>query len=230
VGLLGGVLEAVLWDMDGVIVDTEPFHWEAWRRMGREEGFSMTYPDFQRTFGRRNVELLREFLDPGVPDQRVRDLGDRKEALYRQLARGDVKPLPGAMALLQALHRAGCWQAVASSAPQANVDLILAELNIRDYFGAVLSARDVERGKPDPQVFLRAAERLGADPAHCVVIEDAVTGVEAAKRAGMACLAVTTTHPAEALAAADRVVTSLEVLTYGDLQRLVRMKRLGGDR
>ena len=208
---------AVLWDMDGVLVDTEPFHWEAWRRLSREAGFPMSYEDFRRTFGWRNEEILRELIGPNISDQRVAELGDRKEELYRDAVRGNVRPLPGAMELLRKLREAGFRQAVASSAPKANIELILEELGIEGYFDAVLCDRDVERGKPDPQIFLRAAERLGVAPSRCLVIEDAVMGVRAAKRAGMACLAVTTTHPAEALSEADRVVASLAEVRVEDV-------------
>jgi len=213
---------AVLWDMDGVLVDTEPFHWQAWKELSQQESLSMRYEDFRRTFGWRNEEILRDLLGPDVPVQRIRELGDRKEALYRKVVRGQVKPLPGAMALLQALQEAGFKQAVASSAPRANVELILKELAIEGYFDAVLCDRDVERGKPDPQVFLRAAERVGAPSSRCLVIEDAVMGVQAAKRAGMACLAVTTTHPAEALREVDRVVASLAEVTVEDVRKALK--------
>lgn len=215
------ILYAVLWDMDGVLVDNGPFHWQAWERLSQQEDFSMSHEDFQRTFGWRNEEILQELLGLEGSDQRVAELGDRKEALYRDVVRGKVKPLPGAMELLQGLQVAGFRQAVASSAPKANVDLILGELGVEDYFGAALCDRDVERGKPDPQVFLRAAEQLGVVSSRCLVIEDAVMGVRAAKRAGMACLAVTTTHPAEGLVEADRVVASLMEVTVAEVRQLV---------
>jgi len=215
------ILYAVLWDMDGVLVDTEPFHWQAWEKLSREAGFPMSYEDFQRTFGWRNEEILRELLGPNIPDQRVAELGDRKEELYRDAVRGRVKPLPGAIELLRKLREAGVRQAIASSAPRANIELILGELGIKGDFDAVLCERDVERGKPDPQIFLQAAGRLGVVPSRCLVIEDAVMGVQAARRAGMACLAVTTTHPAEGLREADEVVASLVEVTVEDVRRLV---------
>lgn len=211
---------AVLWDMDGVLVDTAPFHWQAWERLSGEADFHMAHDNFRRTFGWRNEEILRDLLGPDIADEQVAALGDRKEALYRDAVRSRVQPLPGAIELLRTLREAGFGQAVASSAPRANVDLILEELEIGADFDAVLCDRDVERGKPDPQVFLRAAERLGVDPARCLVIEDAVMGVRAAKRAGMACLAVSTTHAAQELSEADRVVASLVEVTVTDVQRL----------
>jgi len=212
---------AVLWDMDGVLADTEPFHWQAWQRLSQEMGFPMSYDDFRRTFGWRNPELLQDLCGPGVSEAWLVATADRKEALYREAVRGHVASLPGVLELLQALQAAGFLQAVASAGPRENVDLILADLGIRGYFGVVLSGHDVERGKPDPQVFLRAAERLGVAPSRCVVIEDAVLGVRAARGAGMACLAVASTHPAEALAEADQVVASLAQVAVGQVRRLL---------
>ena len=128
--------------------------------------------------------------------------------------------MPGAVRLLRELREAGFRQAVASSAPRANVELILEELGVEGDFGAVLCDRDVDRGKPDPQVFLRAADRLGVDPSHCLVVED-VMGVQAARSAGMACLAVTTTHPSGDLAGADWVIASLTEATVEEVKRLI---------
>lgn len=213
---------AVLWDMDGVLVDTGSFHRQAWEALSEEAGLAMSHEDFRRTFGWRNEEIVRELLGPGVSDQRVAELGGRKEELYRDAVRGKVSALPGATELLRRLRRAGFRQAVASSAPRANIELILEELEIAGDFDAVLCDRDVDRGKPDPQIFLRAAARLGVVPWRCLVIEDAVMGVRAAKRAGMACLAVTTTHSAEGLAEADWVAASLEDVTVEEVRRLLR--------
>jgi len=207
--------------MDGVLVDTGRFHWRAWERLTQDEGFAMTYDDFRRTFGWRNEEILQDLMSPDISDRRASDLGDRKEELYRDEVRGRVKPLPGAMELLHSLRADGFRQAVASSAPRANIELILRELAAEEYFGAVLCDRDVELGKPNPQVFLRAGARLGMAPTHCLVIEDAVMGVRAAMRAGMACLAVATTHPAEELGGADKVVASLAEVTVEDVRRLI---------
>jgi HAD superfamily hydrolase (TIGR01509 family) len=210
--------------MDGVIVDTAPFHWHAWLRLSGAEGFPMTYEDFRRTFGWRNEELLRQLLGKDVSDQRVAFLAETKEELYRDAVRGRVVALSGSLDLLQGLRDLGYRQAVASSAPRANVDLILRELSIYEHFGAVLCEQDVDRGKPDPQVFTRAAELLEVVPSRCLVIEDAVMGVRAAKCAGMACLAVTTTHAAKDLSEADLVVTSLSEVAGRDVGRLIESR------
>ncbi|MCB0206765.1 MAG: HAD family hydrolase, partial [Anaerolineae bacterium] len=154
--------------------------------------------------------------DPALVDA----IAARKEELFRDLLRGNVRALPGVVDWLARLHDAGVRQALASSAPPANIDLMLDELTLRPYFAVVVSGTGLP-SKPDPAVFLRAAERIGVAPSQCVVMEDALAGVGAAKNAGMRCIAVTTTNPAEALQAADIVVERLDQLGVDDFQRLL---------
>jgi beta-phosphoglucomutase family hydrolase len=207
--------------MDGVIADTAACHLQAWQRLWAEQGIEFTAEQFRRTFGQRTTEIIRGILGPDVPAEEVCALGERKEAYCRELLRRQVHVLPGVRELLAALDQAGFRQALASSAPRQNVDLILEALDIGRYFSAVVSEADVTLGKPDPQIFLLAATRLGVEPRQCLVIEDAVAGVQAAKSAGMRCLAVTTTHPGARLAAADRVVPSLAEVGVADIEALL---------
>jgi beta-phosphoglucomutase len=208
----------VIWDVDGTLVDTAAQHFRAWQRLAAEIGKPFTRADFAATFGMRNPEIIRKLFFPNADDQRCAELGERKEDLYRASVRQEgTATLPGAGRLLRAFADAGWPQAVGSSAPPGNLDLLLGATGTRHYFAAVVTGDDVARGKPDPEVFLTAAARLGADPGRCVVFEDAVAGVEAAKAGGMRCVAVTFVghHPAEALrtAGADLVVGSLEEVT-----------------
>jgi beta-phosphoglucomutase len=217
---------AALWDMDGTLVDTAELHFAAWEAACRELGRPFSRADFASTFGRRNPEILRWlFGDNRFSDQEIADLGEHKEELYRAAARAQgVVPLPGVTDLLEGLHRAGFRQAVASSAPRGNLDLILDMTGIARYFAAVASAEDTQRGKPDPQVFQVAAQRLGVPPQRSVVLEDAVAGVEAAKAGGMKCVAVSFVghHPEEKLrqAGADLVVPTLEQVSAEAVLRL----------
>ena len=213
---------AVLWDLDGVIVDTAPLHLWSWQKTFGEIGVSFTEPDFKRSFGRRSPEIIQQFLGPDVEPVQMEALAERKEELFRVAAAAGVEMLPGVRNLLTALHASGWAQTIASSAPPENVDLLVDALSIRGLLGPVVTARDVSVGKPAPDVFLVAAARLGVDPARCVVIEDAVAGVEAAKAAGMRCVAVTNTHPADHLTLADLVVDSLEQLDPEDFARLLQ--------
>ena len=217
---------AALWDVDGTLVDTAEQHFQAWAATARERGRPFNRDDFTRTFGRRNPEILHILFGDALVGQEALDLADRKEALYRDATANGVELLPGVQALLEDLDRAGFRQAVGSSAPRANLDLILRLTGVARFFPEVIAAEDTRRGKPDPQVFLLAAGRLGIPPEHCVVLEDAVAGVQAAKAGGMKCIAVRFVghHSEEALrtAGADLVVTTLEQASAETVRRLFK--------
>jgi beta-phosphoglucomutase len=203
-----------IWDMDGTLVDTAELHFRAWEELCREQGRPFSRADFAATFGQRNPEILRALFGEGLDEKKIAELGDKKEEKYRQAARRGVAPLPGVVPLLEGLRRTGFRQAIGSSAPRANLDLILGLMGLTAFFDAVVSCEDTQRGKPDPQVFLVAAGRLGVPPGRCVVFEDAVAGVQAARAGGMKCVAVRFVghHPEDALrrAGADLVVPTLE--------------------
>jgi beta-phosphoglucomutase len=217
---------AALWDMDGTLVDTAELHFEAWQQTCQELGRDFTRGDFAATFGRRNPEIIRFLFGERFDQQEIDRLGEHKEELYRAAAQKGVALLPGVRPLLEGLHAAHWRQAIASSAPHANLDLILRLTNSANLFGAVIGMEDTTRGKPAPQVFLVAAERLGVAPARCVVFEDAVAGVQAARAGGMKCVAVrfVAHHPEEKLraAGADRIVSSLEELAVRDVEALMK--------
>jgi beta-phosphoglucomutase len=216
----------ILWDMDGTLVDTAELHFQAWSDWAAEVRQPFDRDDFAATFGKRNPEILDQ-LYPGAYDAAaIARHGQRKEQLYRSAAeQAGVNLLPGVRTLLDGLRDLGARQAVASSAPRPNLDLIVRLTGTIDHFHTLVSAEDVQHGKPNPEVFLLAAERVGLDPSVCVVVEDAVAGVEAARAGGMRCIAVTFVghHPAETLrdAGADLVVDSLEQVTVADVRRLL---------
>ena len=204
----------VIWDVDGTLVDTARLHFEAWARLAAELDKPFTRADFQATFGRRNPEIIHELFGQHYTDQEVADLGFRKEEFYRAAAHeAGVELLPGVRPLLEALHTAGFKQAIGSSAPRQNLDLIIELNDLAAFFEAVVSMEDTKRGKPDPEVFLVAAARLELPPAACVVFEDAVAGVQAAHAGGMRAVGVTFVghHSDEALrqGGADLVVKNL---------------------
>jgi beta-phosphoglucomutase len=203
---------AVVWDLDGVLVDSGEAHRAAWIALGREINRPFTDADFLRTFGMANPDIFRVTWDITDPTD-VAAWSERKETLFRDQARA-LHPLPGAVELVRALRAAGWRQAIGSSAPRANITLLLDVLGLAGQFDAIVSGDDITRGKPDPQGFLLAFERLGVPPARGFVIEDAVAGVQAGKAAGAQVIAVTTTRVrADLLAAgADRVVDHLTEL------------------
>lgn len=214
----------ILWDMDGTMVNTAALHFRAWSELAKEIGRAFSRDDFTRTFGWRNAEIIPTVFGPKDSEEEIARLGDRKEEWYRELVvRHGVDLLPGVGALLESCSRAGYRQAVGSSAPRANVDLILSRTHIASFFQAVVSAEDIRRGKPDPEVFQLAARRLGVLPGRCVVIEDAPVGIQAARAAGMRCIAVVFAghHSSDALhaAGADLVVDSLESVSPATIRR-----------
>jgi beta-phosphoglucomutase len=223
--VMSKAIRAVIWDVDGTLVDTAELHFRAWEELCRGLGRPFTRADFQATFGRRNPEIFQYLFGDRLSPAEVDALGLRKEELYRAAARRGVELLPGARALMEGLKAAGFRQALGTSAPLANVELILELTRARPLIDAVSSAEDTERGKPDPQVFLVAAARLGAEPRHCVVVEDAVAGVEAARAGGMKCVAVSFVghHPEDRLraAGADLVVPTLEDVTVQRINDLL---------
>lgn len=205
------VKRGVLWDMDGVLVNTGEFHYQAWSQTLAEREIPFTREQFQATFGMNNAGILEVILGQALEPDLVAAISDRKERLFRQAVKGHAHLLPGVRAWLDRLDGWGFRQAIASSAPPANIDALVDELGIRSYFAAIVSGFDLP-GKPDPAVFLKTAGLIGVPPERCVVVEDAVAGVEAARRAGMKCVAVTTTNPAHALQGADIVVERLDAL------------------
>ncbi len=203
------MIKAVLWDLDGVLVDTASFHFQAWRQLFAGEGKEIGEEEFRRTFGLRNDAILKEILG-GLPSERVEELSRRKEDLFRAKIAGGATLMPGVPALLERLRQTAKKTAVVSSAPRQNAEALLRGLRIEDAFDVIIAEEDTSRGKPDPQGYLLAAERLGTAPEECAVIEDAPAGVAAAKRAGMKCLGLAAGRAPDALAEADLVVMSLE--------------------
>jgi len=217
-----GFLIGVIFDMDGVLVDSYAAHLESWRCLAREMGRHITESQFASTFGRTSREIIAELFGESDAD-RIRVLDDRKEAIYRELIRDHIPVMPGAAALVERCVTAGFRTGVGSSGPAANVSLVCEGLGISRLLTAVVSGADVRRGKPDPEVFLIAAQRLEVEPAKCIVIEDAPVGIEAAHRAGMRCVALASSHPETSLSHADRVVCSLGEIAAEQLGRLVQM-------
>ncbi|HEX8502504.1 MAG TPA: HAD family phosphatase [Pyrinomonadaceae bacterium] len=209
---------AALWDVDGTLIDSREFHWLSWQGALAAEGFAVTREQFEQSFGRRNDEILRDYF-PAYADPDIARVGDAKEVAYRRLVRErGIELLPGVRRWLDRLRGEGWLQAVASSAPLRNLEVIVSALGLEDYFSAVASAEDVTEGKPDPQVFLKAASKLGVTPGSCVVVEDAPAGTEAARRAGMRCVGVLSSHGG---LRADLVVRTLEELPEDAFDRLL---------
>jgi len=204
----------VIFDMDGVLVDSYRAHLLSWQHSARHFGLDMSEQQFATTFGRTTPEIIRHWWPGAVDEAGVREWDHIKEADYRQILRAGFPAMDGAAELLSALHAAGFRLAIGSSGPPENVALVRELLAGAEHFCAAVDARQVAHGKPHPEVFLTAAKKLDLPPRDCAVVEDAPAGVEAARRAGMAAIALTGTAAREKLAErAHLVVDSLRELT-----------------
>ena len=212
-------IRAVIWDLDGVIIDSAEEHRLAWYRMALEESLPFSDEQFFATFGMRNDKIIPMLWGP-MSDERVKALADRKEAYFREFVKEKVGPLPGAIELLTVLRDAGYKQSLASSTPIKNIEVISEKLHLERYLSALVSGEMVPHGKPAPDVFLRAAAELEMDPAYCLVIEDAVAGVEAAHAGGMRCIAVAGNRDLPGLRAAELMVKDLTQVNIETIRNL----------
>lgn len=213
---------AVIFDMDGVLVDSNPFHLEKWIDFLNERQIPFdqaTLP--QLILGKRNDTLFRHFLGPDLSPEETRRLSEEIEAIFRKVFKAHAKPLPGLDRLIRECHEAGVPMAVASSAMKKNVDFVVDALGYHEYFGVVVTGDEVTHPKPDPEIYLKAARHLEVEPAQAVAFEDSYVGVGAAKNAGMKCVAVASSFPIEELRRlADLAVPSFEAVSLDKLQEL----------
>lgn len=211
----------VLFDWDGVIIDSSYQHERAWELIAAEKGLPLPADHFHKGFGKKNEVIIPDLgwaSDPGE----VAALSHRKEELYRGLVAAEgVQVLPGARELLEALRGEGIPRALGSSTPRENLEALFDATGLDAFFDAVVCGSDVRHGKPHPEVFLTAAERLRLPPERCVVVEDAFAGIESARRAGMKVVGVATTNPLDSLLVCDLAVASLAGVAPGDLGALL---------
>lgn len=204
-------MKAWIFDCDGVVVDSNAMHVETWRQTAAAHGWPMADPEHIGKCGMTTGAVIREVLKWPVGEEEARRLGEEKEERYREMIRaGGIRAIAGVEAFLRRARGEGRRCAMGSSAPRANVEACLDALGLRWAFDCTVSGEDVARGKPEPDIFLKAAEGLGARPEECVVFEDSPAGVEAARRAGMESVAVLTSHTAAELAAAGRIWRDFE--------------------
>lgn len=211
----------VIFDMDGVLVDSYRPHFESWRRLATELGLEITEAQFAATFGRTSREIIHQLFRVH-DDAAIRKMDSRKESLYREIIRERVPEMPGARDLVASVHTAGAKIAIGSSGPRENVELVRDALNLTNFLTACITGADVTQGKPDPQVFTLAAEKMMLPPDRCIVIEDAPAGIEAARRAGITCIALTSSNPPDRLSAADSIVERLSDLSPVRIRNMLK--------
>jgi beta-phosphoglucomutase len=213
---------AAIFDMDGVLVDSNPFHLQKWMDLLEENHIPYSAKALpEQILGKRNDDAFRLFFGPQLTRQEMRHLGEQLEERFRAAFGPHAKPLPGLVPLMRQLEAAGVPMAVASSAMRPNIEFVVDALAFRPFFRALVSGDDVRFPKPHPEIYLKTAEKLGVDPKACVAFEDSFPGVEAVKAAGMKCVAIASTFPLEGLRArADLAVPSFEDLSLRKLQQL----------
>lgn len=220
--------KALIFDMDGTIVDNMRWHAIAWLALFEDQGCPTTEEEFYKTAGFTSAEVVRHFISPDLPEEEIRCLARQKEFLYRFLYKDHIKPVPGLRRLLRDARAHGCKLALATAAGDRNIRFTLKHLKLESEFDAIAGASEVQRGKPEPDIFLLAASKLQVEPAECVVFEDGRPGVQAARRAGMGSVAVATVHPAEELQSwpeVDLVIRDFREVTVPKLARVLPSSR-----
>lgn len=212
---------ALLFDMDGVIIDSNPAHKVTIQEFCQKYNKNMSDEAMrQHIYGRTNKEWIRHLFGEDLPDDQLKKYADEKELMFRVYYKKDIKPLPGLIDFLELLQVNNIHNAIGTSAPPENVQFVFENMDIKKYFRAVLDENSVTVGKPNPEIYIKAAKALGKDPQDCIVVEDSLSGVEAGKRAGCKVIGVTTTHTPAELHRADMIIGDFTSLTIADLEKL----------
>ncbi len=214
---------SVIFDMDGVLADTGPIHFDSWVKMANEIGYHFNKELFKKTFGVQSPTIVRKLVGDRIEQELVEKWAALKEQYYREMVKGKLKPLPGVKQIIQELKSFGFKLVVGTSAPRENVELLINALQLKEDFDVLITAAEVKNGKPAPDVFLISAEKLKIEPKNCLVIEDAPVGIKAAKRAGMKSIALTTTHEKSELFNADLIVKDLSEVSVQDIMLLLNI-------
>lgn len=213
--------EAAIFDIDGTMIDNNEFHLKAWRQYLKEIGREMSDEEYKENInGKTNQDATEYIYGKKLSKEEAEKYYLKKEEIYRQMYAPHVKPVEGLLELLQLLQSKNIPIAIATSGIMVNIDFMFDHIPMRQYFKEIIYSEDIKKGKPDPEIFLKAAEALNVDPAKCVVFEDSLAGVEAGKAAGMKVVAVTTTHPKDELNDADEVVSDFTSVTVERLNGL----------
>jgi haloacid dehalogenase superfamily, subfamily IA, variant 3 with third motif having DD or ED/beta-phosphoglucomutase family hydrolase len=213
---------AVIFDMDGVLVDNNEYHNIAWVEYCKRKNLKISQEEIVSRYGTSNIEFFDLLYGNTLSKEETDRLGEEKEALYREIYEEHIKPVDGLVEFLKGLKEHGFKLAVATSAIPNNLNFVLDKINIRHFFDKLADSSMVKRGKPDPDVYLKASELLDIPPSRCLVFEDAVMGVKAAKSAQMKVVAITSTFKPEDLMQADRIINSFTEITPNDVEAMLK--------
>ena len=205
--LMAWNIEAVLFDLDGTMIDNNEFHLRSWREYIKDIGKNVSEEDYLAHInGRTNKDAVQYIYGREMSDEEAMKYALEKEAIYRRMFAPYIKPVNGLLPMLDYLNRQKLPMAIATSGIQVNIDFMFEHLPVKQYFSAVINSSHIKNGKPDPEIYLVAASTLNVDPRRCLVFEDAVVGIKAAQSAGMKVIALTTTHSAAELSKAEKIV------------------------
>lgn len=212
---------AVIFDMDGVIVDNNPFHKEAWNVFCKKYALGINAGDLiQNVWGRTNEDILNFVFQRPLSDEEILKFADEKEALYRNLYKEFITPVSGLIHFLEDLKINNVQLGVATSALSDNLNFVMQHIPIRHYFSAIVDGSQITKGKPDPEVYLKVAEKLNVPPEYCVAIEDSFSGIRSALNAGMKVIGITTTHSKEELKETHITIKNFTEISYSEIIKL----------
>lgn len=216
---------AVIFDLDGTLIDNNSFHLKAWQAFYKKRNRSLTEAEYKQHFnGKTNVDVLAHvFKDPLSPAEND-TYTNEKEGLYREIYEPHIEPVKGLLNLLQGIHIAGIPLAIATSGIKVNIDYMFEHVAIRHYFKEVIYSKDIKRGKPDPEIYFVTAKKLNVPTESCIVFEDSVAGIQSAKAAGMKVIAITTTHTPEELHLADKLIRDYDEISINDIYELLKQE------
>lgn len=213
---------AIIFDMDGVIVDSNPYHKKALQQFCKKHGYELNDEELlQKVYGRTNKEWITNLMGK-LSEEQIQNFAEEKEALYRQLFRNDIKPVKGLISFLDQLNHQQISRAIGTSAPQSNVVFTLSKTNTSHYFDIILNDTFVTHSKPHPEIYIKVAQAIGLPNSQCIVIEDSLSGIEAGKAAGSKVIGITTTHTGQELAHTDLVIDDFEDLSIAMLEELLK--------
>lgn len=208
--------------MDGVIIDSNPFHKKALDVFLSKYNIQLSENERKtKLYGRANKDWINEVFGGNLTDAEVQKLGDEKEMYWREVYKNDIKPVKGLVYFLNKLKEKQIQFAIGTSAPFENVEFTLKNCNLSSYFDVILDQRHVNKGKPNPEIYINCAKKLGILPQHCIVIEDSIAGVQAGLAAGCKVIGITTTHPANELLGIHKSISDFDELEISDLENLV---------
>lgn len=215
--------QAVIFDIDGTIIDNNSFHLQAWQQFYKKRNRTLTEKEYKKHFnGKTNSDVLDYVFKKPLSGEEKEAYTNEKENLYREIYKPYIKPVKGLLNLLLQLQNAGIPLAIATSGIKVNIDYMFMNLDIRRFFKEVVYSKHIHKGKPDPEIYFVTAEKLNILPKNCLVFEDSVAGVQSAKSAGMKVVAITTTHTANELKLADKIIADYDEILVKDILGILK--------